>query len=116
MAKQKQNYLDFVPIQTHSFPVKERTDGLVTVTITRRGIYDKIAQKFFHTPAQSHIDLDKYGSFVWKQIDGTRSVYEIGQLAKTQFGEESEPLYPRLVKFIAILKENRFIGWREPQS
>lgn len=116
MARQSKNYLDFIPMKNPAFPVSEREDGLVTVTIIRRGIYDKIAQKFFHVPAQSNIDLDKYGSFIWKQISGSRSIYDIGQLIKAKFGEAAEPLYPRLVKFFAILKENRFIMWRTCKS
>lgn len=112
MAKVKQNYLDFVPGKNPDFPAEERQDGLITVIITRKGIYDRIAQTFFHAPAQSRIDLDQYGSFVWKQIDGHRSIFEIGKLTSQEFGQEAEPLYPRLVKFFAILKEHRFIVWR----
>lgn len=112
MAKQKQNYLDFVPGKNPEFPSSEREDGLVTVIIRHKGIYNKIAQTFFHAPAQSRIDLDRYGSFVWNQIDGERSVFEIGKLVEKKFGREADPLYPRLVKFFAILKENKFIVWR----
>lgn len=115
MTKQKQNYLDYVPAKNPSFPSTERANGLTTITITRRGIFDKIAQTFFHAPARSRIDLDKYGSFVWKQINGARSVYDIGELVRAEFGQEADPLYPRLVKFFAILKEQRFISWRKLQ-
>lgn len=111
MSRKKQNYLDYVPGRNPRFPSTEREDSLITITVIRRGIFDKIAQAFFHAPAQSHIDLDKYGSFVWKQIDGQRTLYEIGRLISAEFGTEAEPLYPRLVRFFAILKDCRFILW-----
>ena len=90
----------------------EREEGLVTVTVVRTGFYDRVAQRFFHAPPASRIDLDRYGSFVWEQIDGTRTIHEISLLVRERFGEEAEPLVPRLVKFFAILKDNRFVAWR----
>ena len=59
----------------------------------------------------SHIALDKYGSFVWRQMDGKRNVHEISKLVSAQFGEAAEPLVPRLVKYIQILYQNKFIGY-----
>lgn len=116
MTGKKQNYLDYVPGRNPRFPSAEREDSLITVTVVRRGIFNKIAQAFFHTPARTCIDLDKYGSFVWKQIDGRRTLYDIGQLISAEFGTEAEPLYPRLARFFTILKEYRFILWIKQQE
>ena len=52
---------------------------------------------------------DHFGSFIWKQIDGKKDVYQIGRLVKDKFGEEAEPLYERLAKFLHILRSNDFI-------
>ncbi|MCR5543048.1 MAG: PqqD family protein, partial [Eubacterium sp.] len=38
------------------------------------------------------------GSFIWPLIDGKTSIYNIGEAVKEHFGEEEEPLYPRLVQ------------------
>lgn len=38
-------------------------------------------------------------------------VGEIGALLEARFGEEAAPLYPRLVRFIELLREYRFIRW-----
>lgn len=111
-AKAQENFLDFIPLKNPTLHWVEQEGGLVSVTITHTGIYDKIAQKFFHTPAESTIDLDIYGSFVWKQIDGERSVFAISELVKERFGADAEPLLNRLVAFFGTLKNNAFILWK----
>ena len=74
-----------------------------------RGLFNRIAQIFFRKPKISRIELDTFGSFIWKQIDGKKDVYQIGRLVKDKFGEEAEPLYERLAKFLHILRSNDFI-------
>lgn len=107
MAK-KENYLDFVPVINDKNTWEEK-DGIVTVNMVNSGFYNALAQKLFHTPRISHIDLDKYGSFVWKSVDGKRSIYDIAELLKKEYGNDAEPLYDRLVKYMQILRNNRFV-------
>ena len=113
MAKKTHNYLLFVPVRNEKFPFHDREGGLVTVTVVRTGFYNSVAQKIFKAPPTSEIDLDLFGSFVWRQIDGERSIYEIAQLVREEFGERAEPLYDRLVKYFRILQANRFIRYRK---
>lgn len=109
MGKKKaENYLDYVPV-INSKNNWDETEGMVTIHMVHRGVYAKIAQKVFHTPRVSNIDLDPYGSFLWQQIDGQRSVAQLAQIMSRQFGKDAEPLYNRLVKYIQILRNNRFI-------
>ena len=63
----------------------------------------------FKTPKTMKIDLDKLGSCVWKSIDGKRSVLEIGDIIRTEFGEDAEPIYERLATYINILRNNKFV-------
>ena len=109
MAKKKQeNYLDYVPVISpkNSWDVK---DGTVTIHMVHRGFYAWIAQKVFQRPRVSHIDLDAMGSFIFQQIDGQRTVGQLALLVKDRFGQEAEPLYDRLVKYMQILRNNGFI-------
>ena len=105
---QKENYLDYIPA-VNPKNTWDEADGKVTIHMVHRGFYATIAQKFFHKPRVSHIDLDKMGSFIFPLIDGERSIYEIGEQVKLQFGEAAEPLYERLAKYMQILRNNRFI-------
>ena len=109
--KQKENYLDYIPVHNSQNSWDEK-DGKVTIHMVHRGFYSKIAQTFFHTPRVSHIDLDAYGSFLWKQIDGEKTVGQLADALKAQFGKDAEPLYDRLVKYMQILRNNRFILFR----
>ena len=107
--KQKKNYLDFMPKKNPAFCWELDDDGMVVILIENKGIYNRIAQKLLKKPRVSRITLEKFGSFIWRQIDGTRSVYEISGLVSEEFGEEAEPLIERLVKYLRILQNNRFI-------
>ena len=106
--KSKENYLDYVPAISprHTWSV---ADGKVTIHMEHRGFYNWVAQKFFHRPRVSHIDLDAHGSYIYQQIDGERTVGELALLMKERFGADAEPLYDRLVKYMQILHNNGFI-------
>lgn len=104
----KKNFLDFVPEYSDKITWSQK-DEAVTVDMYHKGFFPWIAQRFFKKPKVSHISLDKLGSFIWLQINGKATVYDIADLVKNKFGEEAEPLYPRLVKYMQILKNNNFI-------
>ena len=109
MAKKKENYLDFIPVVNGQNTWDRGEDGVVTIHMVNRGFYNTLAQKLFHTPRVSHIKLDEYGSFLWMRIDGVKTVGQLALELKEAYGEKAEPLYDRLVKYMQILHNNRFI-------
>ena len=109
MAKKKENYLDFIPVVNGQNTWDRGEDGVVTIHMVNRGFYNTLAQKLFHTPRVSHIKLDEYGCFVWMRIDGVKTVGQLALELKEAYGEKAEPLYDRLVKYMQILHNNRFI-------
>ena len=109
MAKKKENYLDFIPVVNGQNTWDRGEDGVVTIHMVNRGFYNALAQKLFHTPRVSHIKLDEYGSFLWMRIDGVKTVGQLALELKEAYGEKAEPLYDRLVKYMQILRNNRFI-------
>ena len=109
MAKQKDNYLDYVPKHNSLFECRENKKGHVEVKVHNKGIFNRIAQLIARKPRYSYIELDDFGTFVWHSIDGVRSIYDIGQLVKEHFGDKAEPLYERLCYFIKMLHKNQFI-------
>lgn len=108
MAKKRENYLDYIPV-TNPRNSWQENNGKVTINMVHRGFYAKIAQTFFHTPRVSHIDLDAYGSYLWLQMDGKKTVGELALSMKEHFGDKAEPLYDRLIKYMQILRNNKFI-------
>ena len=99
---------EFDTIAAISTPLGEGAIGIVRLSGTDSFT---IAQKIFKKPRISHIALDKYGSFVWQQMDGKRNVYDISKLVSERFGKDAEPVVERLVKYIQILYQNKFIGY-----
>jgi hypothetical protein len=134
--KHKGNILDYIPLRNPEIGWREKSAGddvsagetiparsgqasaggetRVQLIITRTGLLDRFVQRVFKRPASSTVDLDKFGSFVWKQIDGERSVNDIAEEMRQEFGEEAEPLYDRLVKFLRLLRNNDFVSLYKP--
>lgn len=115
MAKEKKespdNYLDFVPIISDKHKWEADEEGDVTIFIENKGIFNRLAQKLLKKPKVSQIHLEKFGSFIFPQIDGKASIYEIGQKVKDHFGDEAEPLYPRLAEYFKMLYDYGFINY-----
>lgn len=107
--KKDQNYLEKVPVRNPGFSWKEDEQGIVTVDMVHKGIFDKLAQRLWVTPKVSHVKLDRFGSFVWKQMDGNRNTIDIGVLVREEFADQAEPLYERLAEFVRMLRDNRFV-------
>lgn len=105
------DYLNFIVVKNPNINYWMKSNGHVVLEIWHMGLFDKIAQKFFNSPKSSNIEMDKYGSFVWNNINSKRTLGEISQLVKKEFGDKAEPLEPRLLTFCRTLKSNDYIGF-----
>ena len=61
------------------------------------------------TPQISEVELDEYGSYVWKKIDGVRSISDISGDIIRDFGEEANLAVQRLVMFMQMLRSHHMI-------
>jgi len=113
MARKPKNFMDYVPRHNRNYPYDINEDGIVTIHITWKGPYHKIATVLFHKPKESHIDLDEIGSFVWQEIDGEKTVLDIYEAFQEKFPEEEKPL-ARVSQFLNILHNNQFIVYNVP--
>ena len=105
------NYLDTKPKRADLIWSKNE-DGIITLEIENKGLFNTIAQKLFKKPITSYIHLDEMGSFIWPIIDGQKSITEIGTLVDEHFGEKAHPLYERLAKYFQILASYGFIEYK----
>lgn len=105
------NYLDKIPIRNHNVGYKTDEEGTVTLEIENKGFMNRVAQKLFKKPKVTFIHLDKMGSFVFPLIDGEKTLSDIATLVDKHFGEESHPLYERLIKYFKILESYGFIKY-----
>lgn len=60
----------------------------------------------FKIPEYKKISMDKYGSYVFLQINGINTVEDIGKNLEAKFGENSHPLYERLLLFLNHINVN----------
>ena len=109
--KNSKNYLEFVPIRKIERFTEE--NGVITLEIENKGIFNRVAQKLLKKPKISYIHLDEMGSFVWPLIDGERNITDIGVFVKEHFGEKAEPLYERLAKYFKVLESYGFVEFKK---
>ena len=112
MKNKNENYLDKIPTKPEGLDWSVDSEGIVTLNIENKGLFNKIAQKLFKKPKISYVHLDENGSFVWQKIDGMLSVSDIGVLVEVHFGEAAQPTYERLAKYFAILSSYGFVNFK----
>ena len=113
MSKKQTDYGRLRPSRSDAIAWSADENGIVTLDIENKGVFNRIFQLILKKPKVSHIHLDELGSFVWKSIDGERSVEELCELVEMELGELAHPTGERLVKFLEILKEYKFITMNE---
>lgn len=111
--KEDKNYLDYIFEKNPKYEWKEDEDGIVSIVVEWKGFYNKVAQRVFKKPKKSEIKMDALGSFVWKQLDGERDLFEVSKLVEEEFGEKAKPVYERLIKFVEIMRDNHFVLLKE---
>jgi hypothetical protein len=112
MAKKKkvsQNYMDAVYEVKEGLVWRKKENGLVELDMVHKGVYNKIAQKFFHRPKVSHIALDDYGTALWEALDGTNTVFELVHIMQERFPGEQDRMLQRVISFMGTLERTGFI-------
>ena len=107
----KYNYLDFIPKHGSLCRWELTRDKNVTVILRNTRFWDRAAQLLYFAPCETRFSLDEFGGFVWQCIDGKLSVEEIARRMEAHFGEKTNPLYPRLIEYLELLRKNRFISF-----
>lgn len=105
----EKNYLDYVPRHSPGLRWDTLEDGRIQLTVKRRGWVNSLAHTLFKAPENNYVTLDDLGSFVWKQIDGRRSITAIGEMVEKAFGQDAEPVYQRLAEFVKMLSVHNFV-------
>ena len=108
----QENYLDKIPKRSEAYSWYKDENGIVTIEVQNTGIFNRIAQKFFKKPPVTKVHLDENGSFIWPLMDGEMTVSQIADEVLEHFGEEANPLYERLIKYLTILESYKFISFK----
>ncbi len=111
MSKKQENYLEKIPSRSDKLTWTSDETGLTTLEIENKCFFNRLFQLILKKPKVSYIHLDEFGSFVWSVIDGSKSIYDIGQDVDEHFGEKAQPLYDRLCQFFGILESYEFVNY-----
>jgi hypothetical protein len=112
----QKNLLDLVPFQTAESSFQDTNKELIRLLKPRFDTkFGKSVGKKMNINETYNINLDEYGTTVWRLIDGKLTVRQIGEHIKIQYDDTVEPLYPRLAEFLRILKTNDLIDFKIPQ-
>lgn len=85
----------------------EIDDGIVTVLQKQDHAIQRFLRKLkIKIPLYKRTKLDKYGSFIFLQIDGQKTVEEIGKNLEAEYGKDTHPLYERLLMYLNHIHVN----------
>jgi hypothetical protein len=102
------NLLELVPVA--NFPAQRTVEGLLRVEIPKfKGEIGKRFCQMFRLGEIIGIKLDEIGSFIYERCDGCRTVRNLLQEVKEEFGERIEPALPRVRAFLHSLEKNGLI-------
>ncbi len=109
---EERNLLEMVPIRDREWNIDGMTN-LVRITCPKfKGKAGKKVGSFFKIREDFAVNLDRYGSAVWKLCNG-KTVREIGEALQEKFRDEVEPAYPRLSQFLATMERGKLIRFKE---
>lgn len=81
-------------------------NGIVTMLEKQDHKVQRFFRKLgFRIPEYKKTAMDEYGSWVFLQIDGSRTVWEIGKGLEEKYGYKVWPLYERLLLYISHLEQ-----------
>ena len=108
------NLLDLIPEQAREW--EEAGEGKIRILVPKFGD-NWLGRKIKATMKNPnyYVNLDEFGSFVWRFIDGKHTVYAIGMILRERFGEAVENRFDRLGLFFQQLERGKFIRWK-PES
>ena len=111
--KSEINLLDFIP--THHIEWQENPETNIIVLIKPKLMNRFLKQHLLPLLKNPNfrINLDAYGSKVWKLIDGKRNIMQIADILKESCGTVVDPVYDRVGKFMMSLEKHKFITYMD---
>jgi hypothetical protein len=108
LKRQSVNLLDLKP--TQQVPWETAANGTVVVLVPkfRNEVMVKWVVPHLHSP-NMRVQLDRLGSFVWKQCDGKTTVAAMAESMKNEFGDSLQAVYDRIRTFLLTLEKSDLI-------
>ncbi len=108
-----ENLLEMTPLRVAAWQEVEDRVVVERPRSSVRGLRG-VGEWLSYVLSMRKIRLDERGSFLWHLVDGERSVSEVAEAMRGQFGEEVEPAEERVGQLIRMLRRERLLaypGW-----
>lgn len=105
---ERENVFECIPVRNPRIFWEENSRGLVRIRVENCGLRSKIVKKLTGQARIDKVPLDVYGSFIWRQIDGKRTIGMIAYMLEDAY-PELEELEERLYSYVEALEEHGFI-------
>lgn len=107
------NFLNVVYQITPDLEHSVNEEGLVVIAKPQNHWIQRFFRKIYiKIPEAVYMTLDDYGSFIMKQVDGKKTVGQIGEALAAEYEEASVHLYERLELYMTHLEVNE--KWIQP--
>jgi hypothetical protein len=106
--RQSVNLLDLTP--TQRVPWEAAANGTVVVLVPK--FRNELAVRWLVPHLRSpniRVQLDRLGSFVWKQCDGKTTVAAMADNMKGEFGDSMQAVHDRIRTFLLTLEKSDLI-------
>ena len=107
--RKQENYLDYIPKRNSRYSYQLNEHVNVEIIVKNEGFWNRILQITLKKPRYSMIELEQMGSYVWQEMDGQKTVYELACMERERFGDRAEPAFERLSSYLKILRECGYI-------
>ncbi len=108
-----ENLLEMVPQRVADWEEVEDRVVVERPRPSKQGL-PGVGERLSYFLSMRKIRLDERGSFLWHLIDGERSVAEVVEAMRSEFGEEVEPAEERVGQLIRLLRREyllAYAGW-----
>jgi hypothetical protein len=107
MINNNEDVLNIIYKVSDKFEYEVDEENVVTILEKQDHKFQRFFRKLrFRIPEYKKTSLDEYGSCVFLQIDGKKTVKDIGESLEVKYGDKIYPLYERLLLFLNHIEVN----------
>jgi hypothetical protein len=107
MARNNEEVLNIIFKISDGLEYVVSTENIVTILEKQDHKIQKFFRKLkFRIPEYKKTSLDEYSSYIFLQIDGRKTVKDIGEDLEAKFGDKAYPLFERLLLFLNHIEVN----------
>ena len=105
------------PVRNEALAWRTDDAGIVTIQIPRRrSWWARALARVFFVPEHRDLELDRIGSFAWRNCDGVRTVEELGRAISKEFTIDRREAEVSVAAFLQVLLRRRLIGLAVPNK